>query len=55
MRAVGSDAVADTQARRSARRCGRARRCYWKVTGNVSELFATFFSPGTGCTVAVSW
>ena len=27
---------------------------YWKVTGNVSVLFAVFFSPGTFAIVAVT-
>ena len=29
-------------------------RGYWKVTGKVCVLLAAFFSPGTGCTVAVT-
>jgi hypothetical protein len=38
-----------------ARRVTRRRRVgYWNVTGKVSVLLAVFFSPSTGCTVAVT-
>ena len=40
--------------RPNADRNAAGQTAYWNVTGNVSVLFALFFSPGTGAIVAVT-